>query len=181
MRLGLALIFIAVPLIELALLLKIGQSIGLLWTLFVIIVTAIVGTWVLHVQGFAVMRRSLESLQAGKPPIGPAVDGMFLLFAGTLLLTPGFLSDILGLLLLLPPLRHAIAAWSIRRILRSGAVRTTIFGEEFERARERRERGDPSSRSQANSSHAPTGDGPIIDGEFERLGERTVDRGARKS
>lgn len=184
MRLGLFFILVALPLLELALLLKVGQSIGLLWTMFVIFASAAVGTWVLHAQGFAVMRRTMKSLQAGKPPIGPAVDGMFLMFAGTLLLTPGFLSDAVGLLLLIPPLRHAIAAWSVRRILRSGTVRTTIFGEEAERARQWQGRRDGEGRARHDthaSTHAAPGDGPIIEGDFERLDEKTVDPSRRRS
>lgn len=180
MRLGLFFIFVALPLLELALLLKIGQSIGLLWTLFIIFVTAAIGTWVLHAQGFAVMRRTMEFLQAGKPPIGPAVDGMFLMISGTLLLTPGFISDLFGLLLLIPPLRHAIAAWSVRRILRSGAVRTTIFGAEAERASERQAHREEDAQPDREAARSPNG-GPIIEGEFKRLGEKTVDPGSRKS
>ena len=113
----------------------------------------------------------MASLQAGKPPIGPAVDGMFLMIAGFLLLTPGFIADGLGLVLLVPPVRRAIAAWSIRRLLRSAQVRTTIFGDDAGReARRARARAD---HARGSGAAPPTPQqGPIIDGEFERLDER---------
>lgn len=174
MRLGLFFIFVAVPLLELALLMKIGQSLGFWWTMFVILATATLGIWVLFTQGFTVLRRTVKSLQAGKPPIGPAVDGMFLMIAGTLLLTPGFLADALGLLLLIPPLRHAVAAWSVRRLLRSKTVRTTVFGSDT--AQE--QRGRDSRRDlretfrKARDQHSESG--PVIDGEFERIDEQTI-------
>jgi UPF0716 protein FxsA len=176
MRLGLFFIFVAIPLLELALLLKIGQALGVWWTFFVIVSTAMLGVWVLYAQGFAVLKRTVESLQAGKPPIGPAVDGMFLMIAGGLLLTPGFLADALGLLLLIPPLRHATAAWCVRRLLRSKNVRTTIFGADAVRE-DRRPGGGTDSRETFRKRAAPdSGAGPIIEGEFERLDERTVDK-----
>lgn len=175
MRLGLFLIFVAIPLLELAILMKVGQSLGVWWTLFVILATAALGVWVLYVQGFAVLSRTVASLQAGKPPIGPAVDGMFLMIAGTLLLTPGFMADTLGLLLLVPTLRHAVAAWSVRRLLRSKTVRATVFGAEATRERRQSDSGRD-SRETFRNGRAPGSDGgPIIDGEFERIDEQTVD------
>ena len=177
MQVGLFLILVAVPLIELAVLIKIGQSIGFWWTVLLVFASAIVGMWILQIQGFAAMRRTLESLSAGKPPIAPAVDGMFLMLAGGLFMVPGLLTDVAGALLLVPQLRRGFAAWCVRRFLNSSRVRTTVFKQKAG------ENGPRSDERDREHRAPPPGEGPIIDGEFERIGEKTVDRdrGSRKS
>jgi UPF0716 protein FxsA len=162
MRLVLFTAFTAIPLVEIALLVLLGRWIGFWATMGIIVGTAIIGTMVLHRQGFAVMERTMAAINAGKPPIGPVVDGGFLLLAGMLLITPGLITDSLGLLLLVPWVRRRIAAASVRRILRSQTFKeATAAGRPFEEPRPR---------------PAPPGDGPVIDGEFERLDERAPRR-----
>jgi len=112
MRFLLVLIFIVVPIAELALLIQVGQAIGVWWTIALLIADSILGSLLMRSQGRAVWRRFNVALQAGRPPAREVLDGVLVIFGGALLLTPGFISDILGLLLLLPPTRAVV-----RRIL----------------------------------------------------------------
>jgi UPF0716 protein FxsA len=100
--------FITVPLLEIAIFIKVGGVIGLGWTLALIIATAMLGTWMLRRQGFQVLRRAQRQLDQGVAPVAEVVEGVCLLIAGLLLLTPGFFTDALGGLLLLPPVRALI-------------------------------------------------------------------------
>jgi UPF0716 protein FxsA len=174
MNVGLILLLASIPLVEIGLLVKFGQWLGLWPTLGIVITTAIAGSFVLHLQGFAVMRRTMESMQAGKPPVGPVVDGAFLMLAGLLLITPGLVADACGLLLLIPQLRHRLAAWGVRKVLKSSVVRSSAFG--TGKRTETDWPGQPSRpETQAPPRPADPAAGPVIDGEFERVDERTVD------
>ncbi|MGI9414114.1 MAG: FxsA family protein [Hyphomicrobiales bacterium] len=108
------LIFILVPIIEIAAFIKIGDIIGLWPTLGCIVLTAIVGTLLLRQQGLSVLRQAQGSLQQNQVPVDSVIHGAFLLIAGALLLTPGFFTDAVGFILLVPPARSAIAhlIWS---------------------------------------------------------------------
>jgi UPF0716 protein FxsA len=171
MQLGLFLIFVAVPLIEIAILIKLGQWIGFGWTLFIVIATAIAGTYVLHTQGLQVIKRAVESLSKGKAPIAPIVDGSFLMIAGALLLTPGLLTDVAGLLLLIPPVRHVVARWSMKKVLGSATLHGATFGPDAAQANGQT-RPESATRDHNNGASQQ---GPVIEGEFERLDERTID------
>ena len=112
MRLLLVLIFIVVPIAELALLIQVGELIGVWWTIAILIADSILGSLLMRSQGRATWRRFNVALQAGRPPAREVLDGVLVIFGGALLLTPGFISDILWLALLLPPTRAVV-----RRIL----------------------------------------------------------------
>jgi len=101
----LLLAFILVPLAEIAVLIKVGGLIGLVPTLALIVLTAIIGTWMLRHQGFSVLARAQRQLEQGVMPVAEVFEGLCLLVAGALLLTPGFLTDAAGALLLVPQLR----------------------------------------------------------------------------
>ena len=96
MRLLLIVLFIVVPIAELAVLIQVGQAIGVWWTIALLVADAILGSMLARSQGRAVWRRFNEALQAGRAPAREVMDGALVLFGGALLLTPGFLSDILG-------------------------------------------------------------------------------------
>ena len=100
--------FIAVPLIEIGLFIQVGGAIGLWPTLLIVLLTAIVGTALVRSQGAQVITALQGSLQAMKDPTEPLAHGAMILFAGALLLTPGFFTDAFGFLLLFPPFRHMI-------------------------------------------------------------------------
>jgi len=102
-------LFIAVPLIEIALFIQIGSLIGLWPTLITVIATAIIGTWLLRQQGISVLQQAQEANARNELPVESIIHGVFLLAAGLLMLTPGFFTDAIGFLLLVPPLRLKIA------------------------------------------------------------------------
>lgn len=108
--------FIAVPLIEIALFIVIGGEIGLWPTLGVVVATAIVGTILLRFQGFAVARAARAQLAEGTPPVKPMLHGVCLIFAAAFLITPGFFTDAVGFLLLLPPVRALVIQLVASRI-----------------------------------------------------------------
>ena len=115
MRLLLILLFIVVPIAELAILFLVGQAIGVWWTIALLIADAVLGSMLARSQGRATWRRFNLALQSGRPPAREVLDGALVLFGGALLLTPGFISDVLGLFLLLPPTRALVRALLVRR------------------------------------------------------------------
>ncbi len=102
------LIFVAVPIIEIGLFIQVGGLLGLWPTLAIVVLTAIIGTWLMRAQGMAQLQKLQASLETGKNPADPIANGAFILVAGLLLLTPGFFTDSLGLALLVPPVRQAL-------------------------------------------------------------------------
>jgi len=108
------LLFIGVPLIELYLLIQVGSEIGALPTIGLSILTAILGAYLVRLQGFSVLRRVHDLMDRDQVPALEVLDGALLLMAGLMLLLPGFLTDALGFLLLIPPLRRRL----IRRFVR---------------------------------------------------------------
>ena len=99
----LVIVFIVVPLAELYVILKVADSIGAPWTIALLVADSLLGSFLLKTQGRAVWRRFNEALQAGRIPHREVIDGVLAIFGGAFLITPGFLTDIVGLLLLLPP------------------------------------------------------------------------------
>lgn len=116
------LLFIAVPLIEIMLFIKIGGTIGMTMTVLVVIVTALIGTFMLRTQGLATMRGAQASMDEGELPVDPVIHGIFLLIAGAFLLTPGFLTDGIGFALFLPPLRLALGRKILSAVMARGSV-----------------------------------------------------------
>lgn len=107
------LLFLIVPMVDLALLVSVGSRIGLGPTLATVVLTAVVGSWLARREGTAAWRRVQTKMATGGVPGPELVDGVVILVAGTLLLTPGFLTDIVGLLGLFPPTR-ALARKALR-------------------------------------------------------------------
>ncbi len=120
MALLLFLAFLAVPIIEITVIIKVGGLIGVWQTVALIVLTAAAGSALVRAQGFQVLARAQKSLDRGEFPAAAMVDGLALLVAGVLLLTPGFVTDAMGLVLLMPPLRRAIAGWVLRNLLLRG-------------------------------------------------------------
>lgn len=139
----LLLLLFIVPLIEVALFIEIGGMIGVWPTITIAILTAILGSFLLRHQGFAAMRDVQSRLAAGVNPGRVLADGAMIMLAGVLLLTPGFLTDAVGLLLLIPPVR----GWIFRRM----AARFTIRSVDI--------RQGPGAR----------GPGHTVEGEFEEV------------
>lgn len=106
----LVLVFLVVPLVELYVLIQVGSAIGALNTIALLIVMGVAGGWLMKREGLGVVRRVQSQLRAGRAPAAEVVDGFLILLGGALMLTPGFLSDILGLSLLVPPVRALVRA-----------------------------------------------------------------------
>jgi UPF0716 protein FxsA len=109
------LLFLVLPIAELAVILQVGQLIGPWYTILLLLVISGAGAWLVKREGLGVIRRFRRQLEAGAIPGKELADGVLILFAGALLLTPGFLTDCVGLLLLLPPVRAVIRASVLRR------------------------------------------------------------------
>jgi UPF0716 protein FxsA len=99
------LIFVLWPLAELFVIIKVSEAIGFIWMLLLLIISWPVGTRVLRSQGRAAWRQFVEAVQAGRPPANEVLNGALVLTGGLLLMVPGFITDVIGLLLLLPPTR----------------------------------------------------------------------------
>jgi len=102
------LILIGVPIIEIAVFIQLGSEIGIWNTVILILLTAIMGAWLLKRQGLATLQRAQESIQKQVFPVAEVFDGLCLALAGVLLLTPGFVTDAAGFLLFLPKFRAVL-------------------------------------------------------------------------
>lgn len=126
MRLGplLFIVFLLVPLFEIYLLLEVGSVIGVGWTIFAVVFTAILGAALVRLQGFTTLNRVRKQLDRGELPAMELFEGVFLLVAGALLLTPGFFTDAVGFACLTPPFRRAV----IRYLIERGTIRYQSSG-----------------------------------------------------
>ena len=140
----LLLAFIAVPMIEIALFIQVGGVIGLGWTLLIVLLTAIGGSYLVRDQGLRELRNLQRSFDDLNDPTEPLANGAMILFAGALLLTPGFFTDAVGLSLLVPAVRRRAFLW----------VRSKVKVQEFSMG-----------RSQTHQAQYPRD--RVIDGEFE--------------
>jgi UPF0716 protein FxsA len=112
----LVLVFVALPIAELYVLIQVAGGIGILNTIGLLIAVSVVGAWLSKREGLGVLRRIRLALDRYELPGREVVDGALILFAGALLMTPGFISDCLGILLLLPPTRAAVRGVVIRSL-----------------------------------------------------------------
>jgi len=115
MRLLLIVLFIIVPIAELALLIQVGSWIGFWPTLALLVLDAVLGSMLMRSQGRLAWRRFNEAIAEGRAPAREALDGVLVIFGGALLLTPGFITDIFGLLFLIPPTRVLVRRLIVRR------------------------------------------------------------------
>ena len=118
----LVLLFILVPILELYVIIQVGQEIGALWTIAILVADSILGSLLLRAQGRSAWQRFNAALSAGRPPAREVLDGVLIVFGGALLLTPGFATDIAGLLLLIPPTRAVIRGVLVRRLAKRVVV-----------------------------------------------------------
>jgi UPF0716 protein FxsA len=131
----LVLLFIVVPIAELYVIIKVGGAIGILPTLAILIADALLGSLLLRHQGRAAWRRFNAALDERRFPAREAADGVMVAVGGTLLLTPGFLTDIVGLVLLVPPTRALIRAGLFRYLRRRFRVVEGAAGWGYDRMR----------------------------------------------
>ena len=110
-----ALVFLVVPLVELYLIIQVGSVIGALNTIALLVVMSVAGGYLMRREGLGVARRIRAQLRSGQLPGRELTDAFLILFGGALMMTPGFLTDVLGLSLLLPPVRAAVRGVMGRR------------------------------------------------------------------
>ena len=108
--------FLIVPIVEIVLFYYVGSAIGIGPTIAIVIVTAFVGSWLVSHQGRQTWVRIQLEIVAGNPPTTQLVHGAMILVAGALLLTPGFMTDTVGLALMIPAVREALRGWFVRRL-----------------------------------------------------------------
>jgi UPF0716 protein FxsA len=123
MLLPLVLLFIVVPVVEIYVIIQVGQAIGALWTIALLVADSILGSILMRTQGRAAWRRFNEAVAAGRVPAREVLDGVLVIFGGALLLTPGFVTDVFGVSFLLPPTRAVIRRLLVRRF--AGRVRVS--------------------------------------------------------
>jgi UPF0716 protein FxsA len=114
----LVVLFIGVPFAEIYVLLQVGHVIGVFNTLALLVIISVVGAWLAKREGLGVVRRIQGSMEAGRVPGAELVDGFLILLAAALMLTPGFLTDIVAIFLLLPPVRAVVRSELRRRLAR---------------------------------------------------------------
>lgn len=168
----LALLFVVVPLLELALLIQVGRWMGLLPTVALVVVTGILGAALARLQGLATLMRFRRAMDEGRLPHRELVEGVFILMAGAVLLTPGLLTDAAGFLLLVPPVRRALAA-RVERWLQ-GRARVVVTRAES--------RGRGWGPGVDPLRDGPRGEGEdVVDVDFEVREEEASGRGAQES
>ncbi|MBI6629486.1 FxsA family protein [Pontibaca salina] len=141
--------FVLVPILEIALFIQVGGVIGLWPTLAIVVLTAFAGTWLVRSQGQQEMNRLRKSLSDLNDPTEPLAHGAMVLLAGVLLLTPGFFTDAIGLLLLMPPVRVAVFRW----------LRARMVVTRFEMG--------PNPKARQNAPDNGNGRAEVIDGDYE--------------
>jgi UPF0716 protein FxsA len=124
------LLFLLFPVIELALLIKVGSAIGVLPTLLLVIGTAILGSVLLRIAGVATAWRAREKLARGELPEEEVIEGLFIAIGGGLLLLPGFISDIFGVLCLIPFTRRLLVS-KVRQRAQEQAMRQRAFADDL--------------------------------------------------
>ena len=152
--------FLMVPLIEIGLFIQVGGAIGLWPTLAIVVLTAVLGTSLVRSQGRLALGQMRNSFQTLSDPAEPLAHGAMILFAGALLLTPGFFTDAFGFALLMPPVRIAVYRYISKRV----TVAQFQMGSGTMHGSGMSGRGEQSTQ--------PSGPGDIIDGDFEEVRPR---------
>ena len=120
-------LFIIMPSAEMAVLIKVGGMIGVLNTVGLVLLTAVIGAWLLRQQGLATLLKASQRLNSGELPAREVAEGLILAVGGALLLTPGFITDTVGFLCLIPGTRHWLAAQALKRMVVAGRSRSFHF------------------------------------------------------
>lgn len=130
----LVLLFTLLPIAELYVLIKIGTVIGGLNTVALVLITGVVGAYLARVEGLRVLTRARENLRQGIPPAEEMIDGLLIFIAGVVLVTPGVITDCMGLLILFPPTRRHFKIWlrkQFDRMVAQGSVRVYRGPDDF--------------------------------------------------
>jgi UPF0716 protein FxsA len=124
----LVLLFLVAPLVELAVIVQVAGAVGVLNTIGLLIAVSLVGAWLAKREGLITLRRIQLALGRGEIPSREVADGALILMAGALMIAPGFISDVVALLLLFPPTRAVIRPVVVRSLAKRGRARVTVMG-----------------------------------------------------
>lgn len=151
--------FLMVPLIEIALFIQLGGLIGLWPTLAIVVLTAVIGTYMVRQQGRSAIANLQTSFSKLDNPSEPLAHGAMILISGALLLTPGFFTDGVGFALLLPPVRQAVIAWARKRVT---VTKFEMGGQMHQRPphEEPRPQGKPADVIEGEFTEVPDGKNP---------------------
>ena len=160
------LIFIIVPVIEMYILIKVGGVIGGLYTIGLVLLTALIGVSLLKKQGLSTFINAQQKMQTGQMPVAEIAEGMMIAIAGALLLTPGFVTDAVGFILLTPVLRQYIArqvfqSW-LKNAKQTNFTSNTYFYSNTESFKQ------DYSKNQSKSG--------IIEGEFQEISDEKIEK-----
>lgn len=120
-------LFVCMPILEIYVILQVGDAIGVLPTIALLIFDSLIGAWLMRSQGRLVWRRFTTALEEGRPPAREVLDGALVIVGGALGLAPGFVTDALGLFLIAPPTRALVRRAVVRRLARGGAMRVGVW------------------------------------------------------
>lgn len=162
------LMLIVIPILEIVIFIQLGGLIGLAWTLFGIVATAAIGAVVIRIQGLQVVSETRAAMARNEPPVKQLFDGICLVIAGALLMTPGFLTDTIGFVLLIPPVREWIGFHGWEYLKRRGTVQMSM-GASF--------RSGPASTGPGGRTGGP---GDIIEGDYTVAKDRSAPNGERE-
>lgn len=151
MLFALFLIFVIVPIIEISILIQVGEQLGVMTTIALVILTAAVGASLVRSQGLQTLMSAQQKIQQGQQPGREVIEGVMLAIAGVLLVTPGFVTDIFGLLILTPVTRKLFANYLLTKMIVKSTSSSSFHGH---------------SPFQGGFGQPPQQDGDIIDGEF---------------
>lgn len=167
------LVLVAVPIIEIGLFIEVGGWLGLWPTLGIVVLTALIGTVLLRQQGVGVLADLQRRLNQGQDPSATIAHGAMILIAGVLLLTPGFFTDTVGFLLLMPPVRTFLISQAAHRVVAS-RIHVSTFGTGGPGQHPGQHPGmGPRPGPGAAPRRAPGG-GTVIEGEFERVDDNAA-------
>ncbi|MBR7889892.1 FxsA family protein [Marinomonas sp. A79] len=160
------LLFILVPIVEMTVLIQVGSKIGSLSTVGLVFLTAIVGVTLIRKQGLETSMKAQEKMRRGELPAAEVAEGMMLILAGLCLLIPGFVTDAIGGLLLVPPLRKLFAAGIVVKLMSSMMAKGTQW----------RSGAQSSYQSHYRSQTRTDSDGEIIEGEYVNEDTDLIDK-----
>lgn len=155
------LLFIIIPIIEITVLINVGEAIGAWNTVGLVLLSAFIGVNMLRYQGISTLARAQERANQGEIPGKEMIEGIVLAVGGALLITPGFVTDVIGFSCLLPFTRKAFAAKLMNRFTIVAAQQSRSGSAQFYSS-------DPFQQSTHEQNIAPRGEGDVIDGEFKR-------------
>lgn len=157
------LLFLLFPVLELFILVKVGMSIGFLWTFLLVLATSMLGLFIMRVAGIATALSARQSLARGQLPAQQMLEGLMVAVGGGLLLLPGFLSDILAVVCLLPFTRRLLIG-KLRKRAEDQAMRQRAFADDLQAYQHAEQ---PPGNDRPSAIHAPTRQPDVIEGEFE--------------